>query len=386
MNTSSCGLITYSCSTARRRVWWIPAPPRLVGDLPSALKLPAGFPLTLTAYSVGAQPMNYQWRFNGANLADSARVVGSQSASLTVAPAFVGDVGQYQVIVSNSLGSATSVVCSVTVGRDAFSAAAGWTRNGNAGPLTNNSVTLTDGNGSEASSVFLNYPQYVGAFAASFTYQDVGGGGADGCAFVLHDAPAGPSALGAPGGSLGCSGMSPSLAIEFNIYSSYGAGMALRANGQTGAPYMSTAPVNLAGGNPIAVSISYDGTKLSTRLTDLVTHATFATNAVVDIVGVLGSDTAYVGMTGADGGISSKQVISNFQFASLTSLSARTTGTNTVAVTWPNSAAGFVLQQASALGSTWTVVTDSVVLDGQGNNQVTIPVPADARFYRLATP
>jgi hypothetical protein len=350
------------------------------------LKLPAGFPLTLTIYPIGSQPMSYQWQFNGANLTNSARVAGSQTASLSIAPAFSGDAGQCQVIVSNSLGSATSVLCTVTVGRDAFSAAAGWTLNGNAGLLTNNSAKLTDGSSGEASSVFLNYPQYVGAFVASSTYQDVGGGGADGCVFVLHNAGAGPSALGAAGGGLGCNGISPSVVVEFNIYSPYGVGLALRANSQTGAPYGSTAPVNLAGGNPVGVSMAYDGTTLSMTLTDKVTHARFVTNAVVNIVGLLGTNTAYVGMTGADGGISSTQVISNFQFASSISLSHQTAGTNTVVLTWPNSAAGLVLQQTPALGSAWAAVTNSVVLDGNGNNQVIIPVSAGTRFYRLATP
>jgi hypothetical protein len=360
--------------------------PRIIGDLPSALKLPAGFALSLAVYPVGAQPMNYQWQFDGTNLNDSARIAGSHAASLTLAPACWGDAGQYQAIVSNSSGSATSVLCSVTLGRNAFSAAAGWSRNGNASPLTNNSVALTDGNGSEASSVFLNYPQYIGAFVASFTYQDVGGGGADGCAFVLQDAAAGPSALGAPGGSLGYSGLSPSLAVEFNIYSPYGVGIALRANGQTGAPYVSTAPVNLAGGNPISVSLAYDGTTLSTRLTDTLTQATFVTNAVVDIVGALGTNTAYVGMTGADGGLSSRQVISNFQFVSLTSLSARAIGANAVALTWANSAAGLVVQQASPLGAAWAPVTGFVVLDSNGNNEMTLPSQAGIVLYRLATP
>jgi hypothetical protein len=252
--------------------------------------------------------------------------------------------------------------------------------------MTNNSVALTDGNGSEASSVFLNYPQYAGAFGASFTYQDVGGGGADGCAFVLHDAAAGPLALGAAGGGLGCNGIAPSLAVEFNIYSPYGVGMAVRANSQIGPPYTSTSPVNLAGGHPIGVSLAYDGTTLSVALTDAVTHATFTTNVIVDIVGALGTNTAYVGMTGADGGISSTQVVSNFQFASLTSLSGRVTGTNTIVLGWPNSAAGLVLQRTTLPGSAWPAVTDSVVLDGHGNNQVIISTPAGAGFYRLATP
>jgi hypothetical protein len=107
---------------------------------------------------------------------------------------------------------------------------------------------------------------------------------------------------------------------------------------------------------------------------------------VLNIVGVLGTNTAYVGLTGADGGISSTQIISNFHFASLTPLSTQITETNTVILTWPNSAAGLVLQQTSALGSTWTTTTDCTVMDSNGNNQVIVTLQADASFYRLATP
>src|SRR5262249_41630501 len=49
------------------------------------------------------------------------------------------------------------------------------------------------------------------------------------------------------------------------------------------------------------VDLSYDGTTLSERIEDLLTHAVFATSFVVNIPQVLGSDTAYVGFTGASG-------------------------------------------------------------------------------------
>jgi hypothetical protein len=121
-------------------------------------------------------------------------------------------------------------------------------------------------------------------------------------------------------------------------------------------------------------------------LTDKVTHATFSSSTLVNIVGALGTNTAYVGLTGADGGISSTQVISNFQFASLVSLSGQATPTNAVMVTWLNSAGGLVLQQAQTLASAWAFVTNPVVADALGNNQMFIAPPAGPRFYRLATP
>src|SRR5262249_52549480 len=69
--------------------------------------------------------------------------------------------------------------------------------------ISNNVLRLTDGAPGEARSVFFQAPQYIGAFKAAFTYQDVGVGGADGVAFVLQNDPRGTSALGGAGGSLG---------------------------------------------------------------------------------------------------------------------------------------------------------------------------------------
>jgi len=360
--------------------------PRIIGDLTATLSVPAGFPLSQVIYPLGAQPISYQWSLNGKALANNAVTTGSQTATLNVIPAFAAGTGQYQVLVSNSSGVAVSKLCSVSVGRDSLSNTAGWIRNGNAGPLTNNSVKLTDGNGSEASSVFLSSPQFMAAFLASFTYQDVGGGGADGCVFVLQNSSAGPLALGAPGGVLGYGGLGPSIALEFNIYSPNGVGMALRTNGLTGSPYNSTGAVNLAGGHPIATSISYNGTELSITMTDTVTYASFTTNAAINIAGILGTNTAYVGLTAADGGIASTQVITNFQFAGLTSLTGAITTPNTVQITWPNAVGGLVLQQSSALGSAWTTFTNQILLSTSGSNQAIISAPAKASFYRLITP
>ncbi len=359
--------------------------PRLIGDLPTTLSVPAGTTLSQVIYPLGTQPMSYQWKWNGSVLSNNATTTGTQTATLNVAPAFADVTGQYQVIVSNSFGSVTSKVSNVSVTRNTFGAAGGWTRNGHAYPLTNNSVKLTDGNGSEASSVFLNSPQSVGAFLATFTYQDVGGAGADGFAFVMQNYSAGSLASGSAGGALGYGGLSPSVAFEFNIYSPNGVGMALRTNGLTGTPYNATGSVNLAGGNPIAMALSYNGAQMSLSMTDTVTHATFVTNAAINIPSVVGA-TAYVGFTAADGGISSTQVISNFQFASFTTLTSALTASNAVQLSWPNGAGGLILQQAALPGSNWMTFTNTILLTATGTNQATISPGPSTGIFRLATP
>ena len=95
--------------------------------------------------------------------------------------------------------------------------------------------------------------------------QDVGGHGtnnttADGVTFCLQNDTRTTAALGAGGGALGASGITPSVELAMNIYSgdAGGAGMALGTNGVLGNnPYLSTAPVDFSSGDPIAVTIVY---------------------------------------------------------------------------------------------------------------------------------
>jgi redox-regulated HSP33 family molecular chaperone len=174
--------------------------------------------------------------------------------------------------------------------------------------------------------------------------------------------------------------------VEFNIYSANTVGMAVRTNGATGTPYGGTGSVNLAGGHPIGVTISYNGTALSATLTDAVSHVSFVTNTSLNIPAVLGTNTAYVGLTGADGGTSSTQVVSNFQFASQVALSSLSVGTNTVEISWPNSAGGLVLQQAPSVVSAWASANNSAVVNSNGTNQAIVQPQGANGFYRLATP
>jgi hypothetical protein len=361
-------------------------PPQIILDLqPLSLIYPSGFPLTYSVYVTGTQPISYQWKFNGINLTDTGRISGSHSNILTLAEVFASDAGTYQLFMTNSAGNNASAMATLAVTRATLNNGGGWTQNGGA-IITSNVLSLTDGAVNEARSSFLNYPEYIGAFRTTFTYQDVGGGGADGAAFVLQNSPAGPSALGGGGGGLGYSGITPSAALEFNIYGPNVPGIALRSNGATGTPYSPTTPVNLASGDNINVAMNYDGTTLSLTMTDAVTSATFSTNFTADLVSILGTNSAYVGITAASGGVASKETISNFLFISLPKLSLQATGTNTFLFSWPQSAGGFVLQQTSDLtAGTWVNVAAPLALVN-GQNQVVISPAGGNRFYRLSLP
>ncbi len=68
----------------------------------------AGSNATFTVVAAATPPIYYQWLFNGAPLTDGAGITGSRTATLTIANAQSSHVGNYSVIVSNSVGTATS--------------------------------------------------------------------------------------------------------------------------------------------------------------------------------------------------------------------------------------------------------------------------------------
>jgi hypothetical protein len=69
-----------------------------------------------TVTADGAAPLSYQWLKNGTPLIDDGvHITGATSASLTVNDAQCADCGNYQVIVTNAVGAATSLAATLTV-------------------------------------------------------------------------------------------------------------------------------------------------------------------------------------------------------------------------------------------------------------------------------
>jgi len=66
-------------------------------------------------YAGGAPPLTYRWLKNSVLLSDSDRVTGSTSADLMLTNVLGPDGADYSVIVSNSSGSITSAVATLTV-------------------------------------------------------------------------------------------------------------------------------------------------------------------------------------------------------------------------------------------------------------------------------
>lgn len=86
----------------------LPVPPSITAQ-PSAQSVTAGESASFSVGATGSGTLSYQWRKNGVNLA------GSSSPVFTVPSTTSADTGSYSVVVTNAVGSATSVSVSLTV-------------------------------------------------------------------------------------------------------------------------------------------------------------------------------------------------------------------------------------------------------------------------------
>ena len=201
---------------------------------------------------------------------------------------------------------------------------AGLTLNGPA-KITSSRLRLTDGGASEASSAFFNTPVNVQAFTNDFSFL-LTSATADGFTFTIQGN--GPTALGAPGGSLGYGlnstlpGIPKSVAIKFDLYQNSTEGInstGLFTNGaMPGVPATNLTPsgVNLHSGHTFNVHMTYNGTTLVMSITDATNSTkTFSASFTVDIPGTVGGPTAYVGFTGGTGGLTAIQDILTWSYA-----------------------------------------------------------------------
>jgi hypothetical protein len=94
----------------------------------------------------------------------------------------------------------------------------------------------------------------------------------------------------------------------------------LYTNGNVGGGSQLTDPLKLYSGDPINVTLSYDGSMLQETLFDTVTSATFTNGYLINLPSVVGGSTALVGFTGGTNGSGSfgaDQYFSNFNFTSV---------------------------------------------------------------------
>src|SRR5262249_42764633 len=139
-------------------------------------------------------------------------------------------------------------------------------------------------------------------------------------AFVIQNNS--PTALGGAGGSLGYQGINNSVAVTYRAFvpslPNSDSETELGVNSQFVTSTDITAATVSAPGGPLNFhatadtfppndvyrsTLTYDGTTLTETITDLNTGTTFTTSYAVNIPAIVGGDTAFVGFSGGDGGL-----------------------------------------------------------------------------------
>jgi hypothetical protein len=250
-----------------------------------------------------------------------------------------------------------------------------------------NTLTMTTNVGSEAGSAIYNTPVGYQNFTAEFTYSDTQGNPpADGIAFMLENDSRGTKALGGAGGSLGYAGITPSFAVELNVYQGSSTGDA--TNGGTRLNNQSTGSVNLSSGDRINVVLSYQSSTQALResLVDTVTGDFYSTSYTgINLSSILGSNTAYIGFTGGTGGAESLQTISNFGYfaaplvTGVAPSSGPSTGGTSVAINGTSFTGATAVDFGSTPATSFTVNNDDSITAvspaGAANVDVTVVTP-----------
>lgn len=82
-------------------------PPAIVTQ-PASLEVRPGTNVTFCVMATGAAPLSYQWRKDGTNLIDAAKITGVTNRCLTIANVVEGDSGVYSVTLTNAYGATNS--------------------------------------------------------------------------------------------------------------------------------------------------------------------------------------------------------------------------------------------------------------------------------------
>jgi len=369
-----------------------PFPPTLTTDVePLQSEVPEGAPMTFSVAASGSIPITYQWSNQSGPIGGATNssysfnaLAGTNSYSVGITNADGGIVSSTAVVIGDTTPPAVIAITNT-----------GWVLNGD-GSLTPSIVgsllTLTETNGGHANSAFYNVGQYVGGFVASFVYQT--SGGADGTTFCLQNSSAGTSALGNSGGGFGYGGIMPSAAFEMNIYglaAHGGVGIRVGTNGTIGDfsndGYNSTAPVNYTNGDAIYVELYYMQGVMHVLMIDPTALTTNTSSFLVNVPATVGNGSAYIGLTGGEGGVTSIQTVTNFLYSYTTPpvLSSIVRGApGQVVVSWPVSVSTlFTLVQSSSLTGPWTpaVPVSSAIVSLY--NQATLSAVGTATYYRL---
>jgi fibronectin type 3 domain-containing protein len=192
--------------------------------------------------------------------------------------------------------------------------------------INGSALEVTDGKPHEAGSAFSSNLLDVTNFTTQFDFR-LTNATADGFTFTIQGAA--PTALGAAGAGLGygaaiaggAGGIANSVAVKFDIYNNAGEGndsTGLYINGASpttaGSIDLTKNGIDLHSGHTFHVAMRYDGVTLSVAITDTTTNATATQSYKVSIPSIVGGSMAYVGFTGATGGLGAVQEILSWTY------------------------------------------------------------------------
>jgi hypothetical protein len=106
--------------------------------------------------------------------------------------------------------------------------------------------------------------------------------------------------------------------VKFDLYSGSGNATGLYTNGADTSQNsidMSSSGLSLKSGNPLNVNLTYNGNTLAMTITDTKTNASFSKSWTIDIPTTVGGNTAYVGFTGATGGLTATQHVLSWNYS-----------------------------------------------------------------------
>ena len=75
---------------------------------PASQNVVAGANVSFNVAATGTAPLEYQWRFDGADLGDGGNISGSETATLTISNVQASQAGAYSVVVANGVGGIAS--------------------------------------------------------------------------------------------------------------------------------------------------------------------------------------------------------------------------------------------------------------------------------------
>jgi hypothetical protein len=219
----------------------------------------------------------------------------------------------------------------VSAGNPGFTDSSDMQANGSAQFTTENLLRLNNNFG-QAGSAFETQRVGIRGFTTSFQvrlHEGTQPNPADGFTFLIQADS--PSSLGGGGGSLGYQGIPNSVAIKFDVYDNEGESTNSTGlffdGGFPGLPHnpgevniaLNAGNVNLRSQSTKTITLTYDGTTLTETIHDpdpgLSNGGNFTTTYTVDIAGIVGADTAFVGFTGGTGGLFSLQDVLNWKYS-----------------------------------------------------------------------